>query len=351
MRQSKRWGTMLAMVLVSLPAFSYATGVFDKKKGLDPDKKDNVPTGWAAYVQLGTSGSLASNSSVIGQTDGLSLTFGLTTAGGVSFACGPHDWRSKLALTLLFSRTPVITERLIKATDELALDSTYYLRLLKWVGPFVRAGLQTNLLPNWNVQASSVTFRKKLEDGTTQDVVASVLDLSSAFQPLTLKQSIGAFFRPYRKKTLELEIRIGLGAHEVFATGAFALDDDSKTPEIEVTELHSYNQLGGEFGLYIRGSHYKGKLRYDLHSEILIPMVADRKDSETRSLVELTNFSFGAKISFKLLAWLSLDYQFKAILQPQLLDEWQVQNTLLLTIGYGFKTRNLRKKKKNKKKK
>jgi len=34
------------------------------------------------------------------------------------------------------------------------------------------------------------------------------------------------------------------------------------------------------------------------------------------------------------LSWASLDYSFKAIREPQLLDKWQVQNNLLLSFAY-----------------
>lgn len=332
------------------PAYGFAPTerVFDKSTKAAVAKKDKVPSGWAGYIQLGASGALVTNDSVVGQTDGLTFNFGITTSGGVSYAVGPHDWRTRFSLALGFSKTPVITRRLIKSSDELKLDTAYYLRLKPWVGPFVRAGIQTQLLSNWNVQAGPVTYRKKRLDGTTDDALAEVLDLSTAFQPLTLKQSIGAFFRPYRKKVFEVEVRLGLGAHEVFADGAFALEDDSKTPEIEVKELKSYNQVGAELGLYLQGSRYKGKLRYEFHAEVLAPLIADQDASDTRDLLELTNFNIGGKLSFKMLSWLSLDYEFKALLQPQLIEDWQVQNTLLLTFSYGYKTENMKKKPKKK---
>ena len=57
---------------------------------------------------------------------------------------------------------------------------------------------------------------------------------------------------------------------------------------------------------------------------------------DTRSLADLTNVQLDASLSFKLIDWASLDYQVKALRQPQVIDVFQVQNTLLLTFGMTF---------------
>jgi hypothetical protein len=44
-------------------------------------------------------------------------------------------------------------------------------------------------------------------------------------------------------------------------------------------------------------------------------------------------------LSFKLVEWASLDYILKTLRQPQLVQDWQVQNMLLLTFGYSYSRR------------
>jgi hypothetical protein len=68
----------------------------------------------------------------------------------------------------------------------------------------------------------------------------------------------------------------------------------------------------------------------------MMPFVNDLAEGDDRGLVDLTNMEFGAKLSFKVLEWLSIDYVFRALKQPQLLDEFQIQNNLLLTASYAF---------------
>jgi hypothetical protein len=49
------------------------------------------------------------------------------------------------------------------------------------------------------------------------------------------------------------------------------------------------------------------------------------------------NIDLGGQLSFKLVEWASLDYQIKAVREPQVLDGFQVRNSLLLTMGLGYK--------------
>jgi hypothetical protein len=53
----------------------------------------------------------------------------------------------------------------------------------------------------------------------------------------------------------------------------------------------------------------------------------------------LTNVQVDANLSFHLVDWASLDYQLKAIRQPQVIDQFQVQNTLLVTFGISYANR------------
>ena len=54
---------------------------------------------------------------------------------------------------------------------------------------------------------------------------------------------------------------------------------------------------------------------------------------DDRSAFELTNISLLAQLSLKVVDWASLDYEFRAEREPQLLDEFQLTNHLLVTFG------------------
>ena len=52
--------------------------------------------------------------------------------------------------------------------------------------------------------------------------------------------------------------------------------------------------------------------------------------------VELTNVEISGKLSVKLAAWASLDYVLSAKYLPLIIDEWQVQNGLLLNSSFNL---------------
>ena len=63
-------------------------------------------------------------------------------------------------------------------------------------------------------------------------------------------------------------------------------------------------------------------------------------DPMDRSATDLTKFGFVAGLNFTVYEWMSINYQFKVLDDPQLLDELQVQNNLLFTFSYTFIERN-----------
>lgn len=339
-----RWMTQGALIGAALVAMTGVASaqvdpeVFDEQVQKDAEDAKKKDKGWVAFIDLGASLALSSNAAVPGKPDGMSLTLGASVATGVSYMAGIHDWRNKLALQLAFTQTPVIPDQFVKTADSLNLSSAYYLRFVDWVGPFARFGLDTTMLSGRDVRAAESTFVTTRLDGTTETATGLTLSLTDPFQPLTMKQSLGAFIRPYQEKEADVEFRLGFGAREVFADGQFVVADNVDTPEVEVSELKSYVQVGAELAAEINGSLWDGKASYGLNAEAMIPFVADLPAGDDRSMLDLTNLEFGARLSFKLVEWASLGYEFKAVKQPQLQEDWQVQNNLLLTFGYSFRT-------------
>lgn len=326
--------TLCAVAMFATPAVAADPDVFDAnvEKGAADKKKD---PGWEAYIDLGASLALSSVNNVVGKTDGISLTLSAAVSGGVNYIKGIHDWRNKLSISLAFTQSPALPDFFVKSTDKFDFDSVYYLRLVDWVGPFARLGLSTQMLPGTDIRPGLTTF--KVDDQPS--VSAIEFDLTDPFQPLTLKQSLGAFFRPYTEKEAEIEFRAGVGAREVFADGQLTLADDDATADvIEVKSLTDSIIVGGELRAQIGGALEKGRVSYSAHAEFLLPFYDSVADDRGLSFADSINYDFGAKLSFKLVEWASLDYEFSAIYQPQVVEEWQVTNTLLLTFGWGYRT-------------
>jgi len=330
-------GACLAAMACSGPVLAAAPDVFDdatKKQEADK-KKAAAASPWSAALDLGAGLALSSVSNVVGTQDGLTLTLSASIVGAVDYRDGIHDWRNRLTVQVAYTQSPVLPGVFVKATDIFEFDSAYFLRLIDLVGPFVRFGLAAPMLPGV-VQQSDI---KSYQLDGTELASGEAFDLTDPFQPLTLKQSLGAFIRPYREKTAEIEFRVGVGAREVIADGQRTLADDEATEDIiELAELRDSVVVGGEIRAQLTGQLESGRIAYAAHAEFLLPFYDSVADDTGLSFADSINYDFGATLSFKIVEWMSLDYALKAVYQPQVVEKWQVTNTLLLNFGWGFRT-------------
>jgi hypothetical protein len=304
--------------------------ILPEKKPKEVKKKD----GWGFLLTPGASLSLADNRSVIGQQEGLTVVLGASLASGANFREGAHEWRSTLNITETFTQTPTLDE-FVKSTDIFKFESIYLYHALDWLGPFAKVNVDTTLLEGFDNRPEVVTWSISRLDGTVEERSGFNLRLTDGFSPLNLKETAGVFAKPHESDELNLEARLGFGGLHVFTDGLTVKDDDA-TPEIEVVQLDGFSQAGGVLELAAWGEFYEKKVTYKLTAEFMMPFINDLAEGDDRSAVDLTNMEFTASLSFKLLEWLSIDYVFRAIKQPQLLDEFQIQNNLLLTASYAF---------------
>jgi len=310
--------------LVTVPAVAEDELVLEK----EPEEKKKEE-GWDFLLKPGASVSLSDNRSVIGQPEGLTMTLGASLEGRAALRSGPHEWRSTLGITELFSHTPQLDE-FVKTTDIFKFESIYLFHLIDWLGPFAKLNIDTFLFEGFDVRSEAVTWLTP--DGPFSGYH---LRLTDGFEPLTLKETAGFFAKPLEDKKLNVEGRLGFGGVHVFADG-WSLKDDGATPGIEVIEIKSYNQAGGVIEATTWGSLYATKISYKLGAEVMVPFIYDLDEGDDRGIVDLINVEFMATLTFKVFDWLSVDYTLRILRQPQLLDDWQIQNNLLLTASYAF---------------
>jgi len=311
---------------------SQAQGDLVPEKRLKEVKKSE---GWDFILTTGFNTSLSDNRSMIGQPDGLTMTIGATIIAGADYRFIVHELRNMFNLTETFTHTPTL-EEFVKSTDILKYESIYLYHLLDWLGPFFKLNLDTVLLEGFDTRPEPVAWRITRNDGSQENRAGFHLRLSDGLQPLTLKETAGFFAKPYESKKLNFETRLGFGGMQVFADGQLAIQDDDTTPLVDVIELKSFSQAGGVLDLAAWGQLYEKRVIYKVSAGFMMPFISDLEEGDDRSITELTNIEINASISFKLLEWLALDYVFRAIRQPQLLDEFQIQNNLLLTASYSF---------------
>ena len=311
-------------------------------EGLMPDEieatAENAVVGWDKHLSIGGSGSLGTSNNVVGQQNGLSTLVGVQLDGGMNYLMGQHEWRNSLVISEAAARTPII-DQFVKSNDVVYLESLYLYKLknIDWIGPFIRAEATTALFPGYDVRPQSV-WHITDRDGNlvTSPKVGTSLKLSSAFLPLALKQTVGAFFKmPSSTKEFTLEGKVGFSAMEIFADGQRAVNDDSATANvIEILELDNVIQMGPAISIDTRGELQGGALSWFAGVEAMTPIYSN--DDTDRSMISLTNVLFNAGFAYKLNDWASLNYQLRALLQPQLVDQWQIQNNLMVSASYNL---------------
>jgi hypothetical protein len=285
--------------------------------------------GFSPYLMVGASIALSSNNNFVGQPDGNSMTAGLNLLGRLDYLKGKWDWRNTLKIDEVFTRTPVIDD-FVKTVDQLVFESVLYWNVSDVVGPFFSLKLDTPMLNGYDVRPAPVDYKVGEETIAT---AARRLKLTDGFQPLSLKQALGAFVRPSSDEEIQVDIRAGFGASQTFAEGGLVLVDVAGT-NVNLRRLEDVVQAGAVVGVDAKGTLEEGRINYHLRAEVMMPFI--NADPADRSAVDLTNFDIGAKVGFKLFEWASLNYELKILRQPQLVDAWQIQNNLLLTFNYAL---------------
>lgn len=283
------------------------------------------------FLRVGANFNLASNSHVVGQVDGFSTLFGLNLQGGIDYLWGRHAIRNTLSINESWAKTPVIDE-FIKNADNVAVESLYNYFFLEWAGAFGRFNIDTALLPAEAVTSEDTDYLITQLDGTVTRKTTDRQRMSESFEPLTLAESIGIFVEPTSAPAFSTSIRLGFGARQTFAKGVLANKDDKKTDEVDLVELDDVMQGGLEAFAGIRGKLKNSRVNYEAGVAALIPFF--NNDDSNRGAMDLTRIALVAQASTNVFTWAALSYQLNVTSDPQLLDEVQVQNGLLLTFQY-----------------
>ncbi len=358
----RRRVTILTLALVTVALTGPASAQLKKKTDevYAPDKVKAAKVrgvGWDGSLVLGASISLSSSHSVVGQVDGETISLTGQISASLDYIKGMHEWRNSVKLAETSAKTPGI-DRFVKTNDLLSLDSIYLMHIPKlkgWFGPYARFQAQTSLFPTEDVRASTVDYIA--EDGsplpgqaagaTTQ---VNSFRLASSFSPTSFRETLGAFAKPYTTPKLMVEFKAGFQGKQTIVRGdTFSVKDDDDTPQIELARIDDVYQGGPAAGMLLKGEIYGKKITYFFDIEAMIPVINNRSDSDDRSSVELTNVIIDAGVSVKVFSWMSLDYTFRLLRDPQLVDATQIQNNVLLTFAYTLFASEQDKKPANKK--
>ena len=339
-------GLMLASVCCLLSVgVSAAAQTIKEIVPTEVDVGKEFSDNFKANAKIGATLNFTNNRKFVGQLDGNAVNFGANVDTGFQLLRSGHDWRSQLKLMLSFSYGPPL-ERLVKATDQFYFDTLYFYhpKGYEWIGPFARFTMESTMLDGTNNTEAGNNY--VVADGTPTGTLAKAnadqFTLTNSFSPITFKESAGLYVRPISRPEIEMVFMIGFGASQVAISGdqytlgdyiAPALTGDPGT--YMLTKLEPYEQVGLAGGLNIKGVYeWKIKMTYSAFCEFMVPFYPDTPTGKDYG--DMTNVDIGANISFQLMSWATLDYVLKAVRQPALQEDWQLQNMLMLTLGYSW---------------
>ena len=311
------------------------------EKVMAPDQDGDKPKeGWSVSAKIGGSFALTHNAEVVGTEDGLTLQLGAALGGEATLRKGQHEWENMLSFQQTQTRTPQL-ERFIKALDQLDLLSTYTYRFERpnWLGVFARALLNTQVFVGELVAAETVLVQRVDANdapiGLPFELAAgSDLNLTSPFEPLNLRQSLGLFAMPKTDPSFEISFRAGMGAQEVITQGGDVVvdaDDDLVT----LRELEDFVfELGAELEGDLTGEFVKDVVGYFLNVNLFYPPFTTSEFN--RDFVESINLRVRGGLSLKLSDLLSLEYVLNVLRIPAVTEDLQIQNGLLISAGFDI---------------
>ena len=326
--------------LVFLPTLANAQAPSELPADLLPKsalvRADQMPIGWSKKANLGLNLSFASNSNVIGQTDGQTQTYGLNLKGHFDRADLRTEWRNTLSYAGATSKTPTL-DRYSKSSDELKIESIYLYSFdsAPTFGPYAKASAQTAVFKGEDIRATPATYVITARDGSSQTVVGDSLRLTDGFHPLTTSESVGGFWKAVENEKLKVETRLGFGAQQINAAGQLSVTGSAPGGAVSVNELRNVSQAGLEAAVTAIGK-IDDRSGYEVGIESLTPFVSDKEASDDRSAWRLTNVEGRAKLTSNITAWAAFAYDYKLVIQPQLLDKTQQAHMLVLNINYNL---------------
>lgn len=292
--------------------------------------------GWVPYLKTSGNISFTNSQDVVGQPDGSTWNIGYILSGGLSYMNkNGIEWVNTLGWQLNYLKTPLI-EQFAKSMDNFEINSTflYHLPKVKWMGPYGQFGLRTALFPGYMITATDAQVDYISTKGditrTTNFLAQDRIDLTDAFAPTILKQSLGMFVKPLDKKQLKAYIQLGGGAWEIFGRNGWILADDAATPNLEVKALDDTIQMGAELNFTLEGA-WKKVFTYGLKANFMMPVYTN-SDSDLSGL-DLLNMDFEVKAGVKVSKYVSVDYTFKAVKFPLISEKWQLINGLVISFN------------------
>lgn len=319
-----------------------AVPVEDIKKSVDleGDEEEAPKEGWTITLRLGGNFNLTDTRSFVGSEDGTTVQIGFLLGGNAFLRSGQHRWNNELSIQHNQTLTPQL-DRFVKGFDLLDFKSTYIYKLKRpeWLGPFGRIALQTPLLPFEIVRIDPFVVQDEAGNALSGTVApGSGFEITGAFEPLQLRQSVGLFGDPVNEQAFKFQFQVGAGVQQILARDGFSIqdeDDSADTLLITVREIESVVEVGAEAEVRFNGEIVKDVFYYNfLTNAFWAPYSSSDRDRS--EFADQINLKIKAAIGVVVTEWLEAEYTLNVIRQPQVLDDFQIQNGFQLVLSYNL---------------
>jgi len=305
-----------------------------KKTKKDDQKSNN----WELKGTLSSNSSFTNNKNYVGQTDGSIYQFNIITEEEVNFRKGQHELLNNLKIKYGLSKTPQL-EEIFKSQDQFKYLGTYLYRLKKipWLGPFGRLSFSTSLFSGYYVSPNNEDLLFNYRDGSTDTRSLEAnkrYKIVDPFEPMTIRGNYGFFANPYDNKKLKLNLKLGVGFQKIITCNGFVLADDSSTSIIEFKQLEDSDESGLEFETDVAGM-INDNIQWSLVANLFLPLKDSESDDDIEGIDKMSTDIEG-KISSKITKNISLDYFLILKRLPMIVDEWQIQNGVVVSISYDL---------------
>lgn len=226
--------------------------------------------------------------------------------------------------------------QLSKTLDELDFDALYTYRLLSWLGPYVRFGMNSNLFPGvrrFDPPNKDVVVLDRDLNLIERKVSPKLVDLAGSFDPLELKEGFGVSFDISPSLLFDIHLRVGVGARHTVVRSL--LIEREASPDLPacadavcLVQATPSNLLGAEATLIGSVRLFRWVL-LDTELDSLLPFIASGSGSEP--VVTWKN-----TLSLRLVSFASVAYVTNLAYNKQLSEELQFEQRVLLRFTFDI---------------
>ncbi len=272
---------------------------------------------------------LASQSNVTGVADSTELTPEFYLDLLAQFSPGKHYFYGRFNSEEAFTQED--WGRFEKNIDFLRLDGLYAYRLLKYMGPYARFGVETKLFPSFLYFDADRDV--VVTDNGDETKGVPEFRISDSLFPMTLKGGSGLRFNTLPSPWVNLWALVGIGGRFTYTGTTFKDADVAQTDAEKALGINPYEvEQVGSFR------------SYGLESTLVLNL------SLTRWIIANTEFEgfvpfddathptlrWDSNLGVRLTSFISVNYIYRLKFEPELNEEFQHDHQVQLRFSYKF---------------